>query len=220
MEIFKSLTGIAGEKKIFLSINPKGESERLIDARCGITFDCQDIPKGLNDGGYDRRAVYLMLTEANKSERAVELSQSLENFGSQQDIFNWLVGMDVTKMLETFNTIKKSEMVLQTTIKVRREEPLSQFIIDTVEVTNEPTDKMSCNDLYETYNEYIVKSGDYKMSRTKFIKELQKILQSKTHGFNWTGEKKNMKLNSIQVNGLTGLMFKTETTSFDELAEE
>ena len=101
----------------------------------------------------------------------------------------------------------------QKTIEICRDETISQFIIDTLVVTNDLNDKMSCGQLYDKYCQYIVNSGDYKISRTKFVKELQKILHSKTHGFNWTGVKKNMKLNSIQVNGLTGLMFKSQCDS-------
>jgi len=219
LEVFKDITGRSGkDTKYFLTINPKGEAEREIDARFSVTFNCQDVPKGLNDDGHDRRAIFLMLTEENHSPEGFALQEQITNFESYEDIFNWLISLKTEEMIETFNKIKRTDMILENTIKVRNEEPLPQFIIENLVVTNDDDDKVGCKEMYSLFTSYIIESGDYKMSRTRFIKEINRALNSKSQGFKWAGAKKAMRINGMVTEGFTGLRFKVETDVFQELA--
>lgn len=216
LEIFKDITGKSGKDKNFeTSINPKGEKQRMIDARMSITFDCQDIPRGLNDLGFERRTVYMFVDQTNKSNEAKELNEKILSHESVQDIFNWLISRDVEKSLEKFNELKELDIVKENTVKVRQEEPLPQFIIERLEITNDETDVSTSHMLYAEFEKYIVESGDYKMSRTKFSKELKKILESKSYGFNWKGFKKDVRQGKVVVNGFTGLKIRTSFDSFE-----
>ena len=221
LQIFKQVTGKANRSNQKWMVNPKGETEREIDARLAITFNCEDIPKGMHDEGSERRAVYLAVTDANKSLEAARISSELDNFDSYQDVFNWLIQRDVESTLKTFHKLKTIDIIRENTIAVNNEQPIPRYLLECVVITDDVNDKLTSNELYSDFNRYILESGDYRMSRAKFTKELRKVLESKSsYGFQYKGQYlEKMRKNKTRTSGFTCVKFTTSTDIFEEEGE-
>jgi len=201
--------------------NPDG-IELVIDTRTGEAFVTLCGYCLMTDTPRDR--VLMRLKEVQK--KFVKTTRIITpwGFGSFQLISAKLIGKwlandkpelveamleaGVTSYLQKIAGYEKSVKLPKSdepeTIKFLNEEPLPQFFFENLLITNDDHNRLSCKEMYSLYTSFIIESGDYNMSRTRFIKRIQPILRR----HKWLGTKKAMRIDGMVTEGFTGVVIK------------
>jgi hypothetical protein len=145
------------------------------------------------------------------------------------DIFNWLITLDMDAALERFKEYAKSVEVKQTIMKVLVDsDTVLQFMKEKIEFTNNPNDRVSNLEVQVAYKRFLIEDlyqpidnkDDHKIAKvTQYIREKASI---KDNGFDWKlcpkkGENVQITVDGKRVRGLKGLRIVNTVSDSDSL---
>jgi phage/plasmid-associated DNA primase len=214
-----NLKQLAGSYKPIIDVKKKGLTNYKSIYRGSVTTASQDtfsLPP-YHDGGIRRRIVTIQHTEEMINPMYADIDYRLAQPEILNDIFNWLITLDMGAALERFKEYAKSTEVRQTIMKVIIDsDTVLQFMKEKIEFTNNPDDKVSNLEVQIAYKRFLIEDlyqpidnkDDHKIARvTQYIREKASI---KDNGFDWKlcpkkGQDVKITVDGKRIRGLKGV---------------
>jgi ABC-type dipeptide/oligopeptide/nickel transport system ATPase component len=226
-----NLKQLAGSYKPIIDVEKKGLTNYKSIYRGSVTTASQDtfsLPP-YHDGGIRRRIVTIQHTEEMINPMYADIDYRLAQPDVLNDIFNWLITLDMDAALERFKEYAKSVEVKQTIMKVLVDsDTVLQFMKEKIEFTNNPNDRVSNLEVQVAYKRFLIEDlyqpidnkDDHKIAKvTQYIREKASI---KDNGFDWKlcpkkGENVQITVDGKRVRGLKGLRIVNTVSDSDSL---
>ena len=190
-EKIKDFTG--DKKESTITINPKGQKERDITLRLGITFNCEGtlVLKAKEAGFYRRSVIIPVYAAKSKSEANGAESDYLRQPENLKKILCWCQKQDTEVALKRFAEVAKSPKVENFKRAMKFENNLiAQFLDEMVTITNDKKHFLTAKDLHTAYLDWCFVNKHRELSQAAFGREIRRVARSTdiSEDFNWLEE--------------------------------